>query len=258
MKEIPKISQSLMKSYVKYLNKQECGLLFEAKYIDKTLFTEPSEAMALGIYFEYLATGMLPKSGKEPLPEYTLKGVIKEPYKRAQESAEFFKRIIAHYNIKILQTGLYVATEEENGVLDMLAEWDGKKVIIDLKYSGLLEDKWNPLGWEIESLPMKDDIMVQGVHYKMLVQKAMGIETDFYYFVFDTKDSSKMKIIKQEIDEDRFAVHANNLTLIKEKLAASMSRGFKAYPEYNKCIECPLFETCDVKATMPLPITVHY
>ena len=258
MKELPRISQSLMKSYVKYLNKTECGLLFKAKYIDKTLITEPSEAMQLGIYFEYLATGMLPKSGKVPMPEYTLKGVIKEPYKRAQESAEFFKKIIAHYDIKILQTGLYVQTEEENGVLDILAEWNGKKCVIDLKYSGLLEDKWNPLGWEIESLPMKDDIMVQGVHYKMLLQKAMGIDCDFYYFVFDTKDSSKVKIIKQNIDEDRFAVHENNLSLIKEKLANSIGRGFKAYPEYNKCIECPLFDTCDSKAIMPLPIDIHY
>ena len=53
---IPKISQSLMKDYVKYLNKQECGLLFKAKYIDKNVDSPPSAAMKLGIYFEYLST----------------------------------------------------------------------------------------------------------------------------------------------------------------------------------------------------------
>ncbi len=30
-----KISQSLMKGYVDYLNEKECGLFFKANYIDK-------------------------------------------------------------------------------------------------------------------------------------------------------------------------------------------------------------------------------
>ena len=63
-----------MKDYVKYLNKQQCGLLFKAKYIDKNVDTPPSAAMKLGIYFEYLCTGQLPRNGIKPLPETTLKG----------------------------------------------------------------------------------------------------------------------------------------------------------------------------------------
>lgn len=51
-----KISQSMMKSYVDYLNEKECGLLFKGKYIDKNVESIPSGAMKEGIYFEYLAT----------------------------------------------------------------------------------------------------------------------------------------------------------------------------------------------------------
>ena len=42
-----KISQSLMKAYVDYLQNKECGLLFQAKYItkDPEAETPPTDAM---------------------------------------------------------------------------------------------------------------------------------------------------------------------------------------------------------------------
>ena len=90
--KLPKISQSLMKAYVDYLNQKECGLLFKAKYIDKDpeSQSEPSEAMLLGIYFEYLCTGALPKSGIVPEAECVYKGKPNEklsaPYQRVVDS----------------------------------------------------------------------------------------------------------------------------------------------------------------------------
>ena len=101
-----------MKGYVDYLNEKECGLFFKANYIDKDPEAQkpPSDAMKVGIYFEYLCTGALPKSGVIPEPEIAYKGTNREkmaaPYERAQKSAEVFKHIMEHYKIK-WRKGIY-------------------------------------------------------------------------------------------------------------------------------------------------------
>lgn len=256
--KLPKVSQSLIKALFDYLHNDECGLLFKAKYVDKTYMSEPSDAMKLGIYFEYLCTGMLPKSGITPKPDRTVKGKLTEPYQRVVESAALFKKTIAFYKIKILSVGLYLDTNDVDGLLDILAEWNGKIVIIDLKFSGLLDDKWNELGWETKSLANKDSIMIQGVHYKMLVKDVLDKNVDFYYFVFNSADSSDMKIIKQVVDEDKIAAHRVVISEVKQRLTEVIKNGFIPRPAYRKCRKCPLFDECKSRAEFPTIEEVQY
>jgi len=254
-----KISQSMMKSYVDYLNGKECGLLFKGKYIDKNVETTPSPAMKEGIYFEYLATGALPRTNVVPEPERTVKGQLTTAYERIVKASQLFKDIIAHYKIKILRVGYVVSTDEMTGIIDIWGEWDGKPVIIDLKYSGLLDDKWNELGWETESLTMKDSLMIQGVHYKLLVKESLGIDdVPFYYFVFNSKDATDMKIIKQNVDPDKFYFHKENVLKMRSSILRDIEKGFKAYPDYRVCKDCPLSSTCSMRAEYPKVIEVHY
>jgi hypothetical protein len=254
-----KVSQSLIKAYTDYLNGKLCGLLFKAKYIDKSVEFVASDAMKEGIYFEYLATGSLPKSGQTPVPEFNTKGQLTTPYIRIKEAVELFKKVIKHYNIKILKVGYELADEEKSGVIDIWAEWDGVKCIIDLKYSGLLDDKWNELGWDLESLPMKDSLMIQGVQYKLLVKDILGIDdVPFYYFVFNSKDPSDMKIIRQNVDPDKFFFHRTAISKVQEEIEKAMYSGFKAIPDYRVCKDCPLFSTCTERAEMPLINEVYY
>lgn len=262
-----KISQSMMKSYsdyVKYLKyrngKKECGLLFKAKYIDKTVESAPSAAMKEGIYFEYLATGSLPRNGIVPIPERTAKGELTTNYQRIVKAADFFKKIIKHYGIKILKVGYVVSTDTMTGIIDIWAEWNGEKVIIDLKYSGLLDDKWNELGWEIESLNMKDSLMIQGVHYKILVRDKHGIEdVPFYYFVFNSKDETDMKIIRQNIDPDRFEAHKETVLKMKSQIEYDLrNNSFVALPDYRICKDCPINSTCKFRYEYPEITDVHY
>lgn len=254
-----KISQSLIKGYQEYKSQQLCGLLFKAKYIDRNLPFVTSPSMEEGIYFEYLATGALPKSGEIPKPELTLKGEMKEPYKRIVEAVKLFKKIINHYNIKVLKVGYNIENEEKSGVIDILAEWNEEKVIIDLKYSGLIDDKWNDLGWDLNSLPEKHNLMMQGVHYKMLAKEVLGIDDiPFYYFIFNSKNPNDMKIVRQHIDEDRYFFHQMTIDKVKDGIEKEMYEGFKPYPDYRKCIECPLFDKCEVRAEFPLINEVYY
>lgn len=248
-----------MKAYTDYLNEKLCGLLFKAKYIDKIVESVPSDAMKEGIYFEYLATGSLPKSGEIPVPEKTSKGLLTTPYQRIEEAVKLFKKIISHYGIKILKVGYDLSNDEISGVIDIWAEWNGEKCIIDLKYSGLIDDKWNEMGWDLESLNMKDSLMIQGVHYKILVKDILGIEdVPFYYFVFNSKDPSDVKIIKQIVDGDKFFYHRNAIEKVKDSIEKEMFGGFKAYPDYRKCKDCPLNTNCEKRADAPLINEVYY
>jgi len=194
--KLPYISQSLIKAYVDYLNGKECGLYFKANYIDKDpeAQKEPSDAMKIGIYFEFLCTGSLPRTGEIPEPELVYKGKPNEklsaPYERATQSAKIFKSIIQHYGIKIKKIGYSLKDDKMgiNGIYDIYAEWNGEDCIIDLKYSGLIDDKWNEMGWSLDSLNLKDSIMIQGVHYKLLAKQCLGKDDiPFYYFVLEHK-----------------------------------------------------------------------
>lgn len=254
-----------MKSYVDYLNQKECGLFFKARYIDKDpdAETEPSDAMKVGIYFEYLCTGALPKNKIVPEPDVVYKGKPNEklaaPYERVVASAENFKRIMDFYSIDIKSVGLYLEHEEINGVVDIHAEWGGKDVFIDLKYSGLIDDKWSEMGWDLESLHMKDSLMIQGVHYKLLAEKCLGItDIPFYYFVFSSSDPNNIKIIKQEVDESKAQAHIVAINNVLGKINKDLQYGFKPYPSMLKCSKCPLNKKCPSAIDYPLIDEVYY
>ena len=253
-----RISQSMMKEWENYKRFDNlCGLVFEAKYITKTYFSEPSDSQKEGIYFEYLCTGSLPKNGIMPQPERTLKGELTAPYKRAEQAANFFKQIIEHYGIVLKKVGYKLENDLMDGLLDIWAEWDGKEVIIDLKYSGLLDDKWNDLGWDLERLPQKHNTMRQAVHYKMLARDVLKKDVDFYFFVFNSKQPDDMKIILATIDEDKFWFHENDVSRIKSDIEKEITTGFKAKPDYRNCKECKLTD-CKFRASYPLIQQVFY
>jgi len=90
-----KISQSFLKVYNEYKGKRLCGLKFKAQHFDNVKFPT-SLPMDLGNYFEYVATGCLPRDGEMPEPKIYYVGTKREamstPYVRANESAELFKK----------------------------------------------------------------------------------------------------------------------------------------------------------------------
>lgn len=260
----------MMKGYTDYLvslklfkeekksDAKSCGLLFKAQYIDDAVKSEPSDAMLEGIYFEYLCTGAKGRDGVLPIPERTSKGELTAPYKRVEEASKFFKQIIEHYKIDIISVGTVISTDDCTGITDIIARWNGKKCIIDLKYSGLIDDKWSDLGWNEESLSMKDSLMIQGVHYKMILKEMEGEELPFYYFIFNSKDPSDMKIIEEKVDEERFAVHKQMVQRVKSSIENELKSGFTPIPNYKLCKKCPLKETCEYREKFPTPKEVYY
>ena len=72
-----KISQSFLKDYNEYKGKNLCGVQLKAKHFDNVQFPS-SEAMDLGNYFEYMATGSLPRNGIVPEPRLSYAGTKRE------------------------------------------------------------------------------------------------------------------------------------------------------------------------------------
>lgn len=254
-----RISQSLIKSYYDYRREELCGILFQAKYIDQSVESEPSDAMKEGIYFEYLCTGSLPKSGKIPEPEVDRNGRLKEAYKRIEKQVELFKKIIAHYKIKIIKAGYALYDDRKSGVIDIYAEFKGQKVFIDTKYSGLLDNKWSEMGWHPERLAENDTLMVQGVHYKILAEDILGIkDIPFYYFVFNSKKENDAKIILQEVDPDKVEKHREVIDTVYGMVQREIKEGFTPYPKYRDCVQCPLFDSCEYAQRVPEIEVVQY
>ena len=260
-----KISQSFLKDYNEYKGKNICGIQFKAKHFDNVEFPT-SEAMDLGNYFEYLATGCLPRNGVVPEPRLSYAGTKREtisaPFKRAMQSAELFKKIKKEYNLKINEVGLKLQSKYKNGILDIWGELNGRPCIIDLKYSGLIDDKWADTGWDVESLHYKEKLLVQAIQYKMLVKENYNLnydEFDFYFMVFSSKEVNNVKLIRINVDEDSYNIHETHIESVYKQInAMDIEKDFVAYPSLKRCSNCPLKESCEYKSNIPLIEDVYY
>ena len=251
------ISQSFLKEFAKYKSGETCGLQVKAKYIDGIKFPS-SDAMELGNFFEFMATGSLPRDGHFPEAKIVYKGTAKQSvstdYQRAIDSAELFKKIIKHYEIEIIDIGRVVTQDGMTGIMDIVARWNDRVCIIDTKYSGLLDDKWNELGWNLDMLPEKHNLMLQPVQYKILLSKELGCEPeniDFYFFVFSSKDVMDVKLIKVNVDELTIASHLSTVEWVKNELKKPIDKLFKAKPSLKLCFECPINDKCTFKVEIP-------
>ena len=127
-----------MKSLSDYTQGNECGLVLKAKHVDGIQFPS-SDAMRLGQYFEYIATGGLPAygDGTPPEAEFVYKGKANEKlstaYERANGSAQLFEALIKTWNIEIVEVGWKMEHDKMRGTADLLVKWDGRYAIIDLK-----------------------------------------------------------------------------------------------------------------------------
>ena len=260
-----KISQSFLKDYNEYKGKNLCGLQLKAKHFDNVEFPS-TEAMDLGNYFEYMATGSLPRNGIIPRERLSYAGTKREtistPFKRAKESAELFKKIKDSYGLKINKVGLKLTSEYKNGILDIWGELNGKPCIVDLKYSGLIDEKLSETGWDVESLHYKERLLVQAVQYKMLVKENYNLDYkdfDFYFMVFSSKEVNNVKLIRINIDEDAYSVHQAHIESVYKQInAMDIEKDLMPYPSLKRCSKCPLNDDCEHKTHIPLIEDVYY
>lgn len=289
-----KISQSLLKGLLDLRNGKECGLLFEAKYLKGRydLFP-PSDSQNLGAWFEYKATGSIPKNGEIPKAEYMKRGKdesgnpqLTAEYRLMQEHIANFNKMMDYYAFDTLLVGEdikapYIEAMENFGVdvmltgtvdiraranKDIFAFYNntrvlvaqkGQEVIIDLKTTGLLDDKWQDFGWEINNLSNKVKLVTQPIHYKYIEYLNKGIDIPFIFMLFSSRNPKDARIIDFKVDETSFEEHKSFIDSGIQNLLYFEKHGFKAVPSLEKCSSCPLRDNCQYKAETS-PITVFY
>jgi hypothetical protein len=116
---------------------------------------------------------------------------------------------------------------------------------IDLKYSGLLWDKWNELGWHPEQIEYNKRTAIQAKTYAYLT----GLP--FFYFVFGSKDQDVL-VYRMWMAEGALEEHKNKMVIArKEIINMVILEAFQARPDYSRCIECPLSPNCDKRLKVP-------
>jgi CRISPR/Cas system-associated exonuclease Cas4 (RecB family) len=273
------VTQSFIKNLFDYKMGDTCGLQFEASYVKNIEFPS-SAAMNLGSWFEYMCTGQTTKFGHIPQPvrlkpkkltkkelesglkQEDQKGDLSKKYSDALIQVDRFNRMIQENEIEIVDTGVRLVDNDLGiqGDIDILARKKGsdKFIFIDTKFSGLLDNKWDDLGWADESLEYKDKLMIQAVHYKLLGLSNYGYVPDFYFWVFSSVNTSDAKNIKVEINEDRFTEHKNIIREARNKFNEYASQGWIPRPKPKRCKECPLFQDCEYKSETPIEQIVYY
>lgn len=249
------ISQSDLKSWINYKQDKECGILTHAKLFGG-LKTEPSESQQLGIWFEYQCTGALPKSGDRPETPKLKSGGIPVAYQRMEAQVERYNKIMKSYGFIMLEAGKYLEHGVLHGTVDIVAEKDGKICFIDLKTSGLLNDKWSDFGWAEERIEEKTGHAMQVIHYKALGILEYGYEPDFYFFVFSNTNDYDSTIYKAEVDAERME---NHIILSKQVLNDMHSeKEWKPIPSVANCNECPLKSECKKFTDIPTIKPIYF
>jgi CRISPR/Cas system-associated exonuclease Cas4 (RecB family) len=254
-----KISQSLMKALFNYRNNNECGIRIYERYVKGTEL-ETSDAMNMGNWFEYQCTAQLPRSGKMPEPERLKNGELSAAYRKLDKQIARYHEMIEQYGIKILHTGYSFDTDEYGtGISDIIAEWNGKKCIIDIKTTSKIDDKWSEYGWGDEKFEYVDSpntqaLTIQAVQYKLLALSEFG-DCDFYFFVFSVNEEDSAKIFKVEVDERALEKHKENIYQAHKYFNQSFVKKTMeelATPELKRCQQCQLKTNCAYAINIPL------
>lgn len=266
-----RITQSMIKEFADYKFGKVCGLQFKAKYLDGVKF-ESSPVQKLGQYFEYIATGAKTKHGEIPQPEKNTrgdnKGELKTAYQRMVTHVQTFHKMLKRLNLKPLSVGKVVKYKNYEGTWDveLVAQEDinipresgefltikkGEKIILDLKTTGMMDNKWDDLGWDIDSLSEKEKLMFQPIMYVWLGQKAYNTRYHFIFNVYSNTNDIESKLIYIEIDDDRLERVESDLEKATTHILREIESGFIARPTVKDCFNCPVKDTCDSFIDIP-------
>ena len=249
---IPKLSQSFIKSLYIYKTGDLCGIVLEEKIFNKTDFPS-SNAQDLGNYFEYKATGQLPRNEVVPEAKMLKNGNVATDYARMDKQVQNFEFAMKHLNFEIEKTGFVFTNPKYSGIADIIALDNNikskvknkKRIIIDLKTSGLINDKYTDFGWHEDTMSEKWDLNIQAIHYKMLAKWEWGIEDiPFYFFVFSTKNDWEYKIYEIKVNDSTKRQHYENLQNVKVYMNEEMEQGWQPRPKYENCRTCMLNMEC--------------
>lgn len=256
------LSYSLINAFWEYSRGNGCGVAFCAIYLDKTHETKKTDIMLSGLRYEYDAIGSLTRDGKIPEQVLTSKDKPNANTKHLIKQVINFENIVKHYKITWkkedinqlwkIDMGKYIL----EGHPDLPAEMDGVPVIIDLKTTGMIDNKWDDYGWAKQKVIYRKDVKLQSEIYQLLYFKLKNIEADFYFDLFANNNPDKCGIYCLEFDIDKIKALETELDKIYSVISFQYEMGFEATPEKERCQDCPLNKTCEHFTNVPEIVTI--
>lgn len=252
------ISPSLMKDYFAVESGDLCGAVFQAKHIKKIITFEPSESKKAGQWAEYMMTGATLRDGTTPEPVRVKNGDLNTQYERLEKQAKHWKNWCKHNGVTDIQTGVVLSCEfggyTIKGIADVVCNVKGKKTIIDIKTSGLIDNKWDPMGWE--DIERKESLTIQAPVYKWLWKQIHGEDVDFFFYVAHINHDSNRKIFHMEVTDKRFERLEKTILYIIDSIQVNEELGWGHTNNFEECIVCQIGETCPYRLWHPKPKTV--
>lgn len=251
-----KITFSFMSDMVDYYAEKLCGNIVREKWVNDRLIELDSDAAELGCYFEYYFTllvtgkGSLPKNGLVPQRKMYKDGSKPlAPYALAEVNAKRLKGYFEKMGIKVLSAGRKVTKGKFQGTLDLVVEMEGKTMIFDLKYSGLLDNKWEKFGWG--AMLFEGDNTQKSYHGMQAKQYSFLMDLPFAFVVVSSTNEYDMEmfLVANALENQQEHIDMGNHLFEKFKFDASI--GFDARPDLSTCNKCPLRGECTDKYEYP-------
>jgi hypothetical protein len=253
------VSQSMIKAMLEYKAKELCGLVLESKYVTGTFPNDGDDSpeKKLGRYFEFILTGSMGRHG-QPVAEYTASGMKKHErlrleedmtahYQLAHKNARRVKEYFKKMKIKILpdQVNVHIQRGGMEGTIDLIVMYRGVRVVIDVKYSGLIGDKWSKMGWTMtDEQKVYHGIQAHQYHYL-----ASGIP--FFFLVVSSKNEDDIEFIEAEFTDFSLEQHHELVNFARKELKFGMDFKFTPYPELVRCKKCAIREGCAFRQEVP-------
>jgi hypothetical protein len=127
------------------------------------------------------------------------------------------------------------------------------RIVIDVKYSGLIDQGWKDFGWDLLNNPKQREY--HGVQAK---QYHYVSSLPFFFLVVSSKNETDIRFFHISISEQAIESHIKEGNDLIDRFEYEKSIGFQARPEVGKCSECPLKEKCREKATVPDAIQITF
>lgn len=122
------------------------------------------------------------------------------------------------------------------------------RAVIDLKFTGLIENTYGPMAWAAETLPEKHDLLMQPVHYSLIT----GLPFAFFLFSAKTGDMNA-RLIPVAITKRAYGDHIDQIARVRNLIEQADRTGtWKAMPSMGHCQDCPV-KDCKVRAVIPAP-----
>lgn len=251
------VSATLIKAWMKVKFHDACMKQFFEVYIDKSVPFVETPAMRQGKYFEYLVTG----KGDTTEPETTKKGEPTADYERIIRNAENCKKALQFHgwNITDADVKMEVTTPSGvplKGIFDIISIGDDADLIIDLKNSGLLDNKWEATGWHKDTFGRGTEGMphlnaIQGLQYALMYYLAKGIIPDVAFVIYNPKAASlDAAIFYCSYTESRLNEYLTMCEKWYEEIRSSYMSDWKFSPCLANCSSCPV-ENCKKRQVFP-------